>query len=467
MRQNTQQVCELLPNTFLEACRRNMPIRLSDRLRLRMSEPSVGMRLARGAFWSLISMVVVRFLGLAAAILVARLVGKTGFGEFGTIQSSIFMFGTFSGLGLGVTATKYVAELREKDAVRTGRIIALTGTLVWGTGLAVSCTLALLAPWLAIHVLASPHMAGMLQIAAIGLLAMTVNGAQIGVLTGLESFKTMAWVNCVSGVVSLPLMILLTWRLGVAGAMWGFAATQWLTWALFHFGLRAECKKHAIPFILDRTVRQEIPILWRYSIPAMIGGIIGGVATWAASAMLVNQPDGYAKMGAFTAANHWFTILLFLPGILGQVALPMLSERVGQDNLPQARKLLLTLVAINGGIVIPVAAIGALLSRHILLLYGPTYSDHWPTLALVFATVAIYSIQSTVWQLLTASGRMWTGLLMNLGWAIIFLGLTWLWIAQGDLGLAAARLAAYAAHSVWTLWFAYWFLGRKQRDHCS
>jgi len=38
------------------------------------------------------------------------LLGTVGFGELGVIQSTVGMFGVFAGLGLGMTATKYVAS---------------------------------------------------------------------------------------------------------------------------------------------------------------------------------------------------------------------------------------------------------------------------------------------------------------------------------------------------------------------
>ena len=36
------------------------------------------------------------------------------------------MFVVFSGLGLGLTATKYIAELKSKEPLRLGRLLMLT-----------------------------------------------------------------------------------------------------------------------------------------------------------------------------------------------------------------------------------------------------------------------------------------------------------------------------------------------------
>ncbi|NOZ40854.1 MAG: oligosaccharide flippase family protein [Planctomycetes bacterium] len=70
--------------------------------------------------------VISRGLMLVASILVARMLGKTVYGELGMIRSTVGMFGVFAGFGLGLTATKHVAEFRESDPERAGRIVGFT-----------------------------------------------------------------------------------------------------------------------------------------------------------------------------------------------------------------------------------------------------------------------------------------------------------------------------------------------------
>src|SRR5438105_966213 len=124
----------------------------------RIQTSPLGYRLAKGAFWSLAGTVVSRGLALFAWILVPRMLGTTAFGELGIIQSTIGLFGTFAGLGLGLTATRYVAEFRVKDPARAGRVIAFSTLTANLTGLAASIALLVLAPWLAVNMLAAPHL---------------------------------------------------------------------------------------------------------------------------------------------------------------------------------------------------------------------------------------------------------------------------------------------------------------------
>ena len=145
-------------------------------------------RFAKGAFWSLAGTIISRGLNLLSSVIVARFLGKIGFGELGMLQSTVGMFGVFAGLGLGMTATKYVAEFREKDKPKTGRIIALSSLVAFITGGLTTFVLLIIAPWLATKTLSASHLAHPLRIAAGLLFFGAINGAQTGALAGFEAF---------------------------------------------------------------------------------------------------------------------------------------------------------------------------------------------------------------------------------------------------------------------------------------
>ena len=71
-----------------------------------------------GAFWSVAGALISRGF-LAGGFAGVRVVpGQEGFGALGMIQSTAGMLGVLAGLGLGITATKYVSELRRLDPLR-------------------------------------------------------------------------------------------------------------------------------------------------------------------------------------------------------------------------------------------------------------------------------------------------------------------------------------------------------------
>src|SRR4051794_36362585 len=103
---------------------------------------SIRLRFAIGAFWSLMGAAGSRGLTLAASVLAARLLGTTGFGEVGMVQSTHGLFGVLAGTGLGLAATKYVAEYHATDRGRAGRCLALALRIAVGAGGAAALVLA-------------------------------------------------------------------------------------------------------------------------------------------------------------------------------------------------------------------------------------------------------------------------------------------------------------------------------------
>jgi O-antigen/teichoic acid export membrane protein len=154
---------------------------------------SLRRRLVTGAFWSLVGAGVSRGLTLGASVLAGRLLGATGFGELGMIQSTQGLFGVLAGAGLGLAATKHVAEYRAQDGPRAARCIALVTRIAIATGLAAAAGLLALAPWLADSVLEAPHLVGELQLATALVFLTAVNGDQTGALAGLGDFRTIAY----------------------------------------------------------------------------------------------------------------------------------------------------------------------------------------------------------------------------------------------------------------------------------
>ena len=431
----------------------------------RIEASSIASRLVRGTFWSLIGTVLARGLSVLASIVVARQLGKTGFGELGIIQSTVLNISIFVSYGLGMTATKHVAEFRTSDPERAGRILALSGATAAIAGAVLAGGLALGAPWLAERTLASPHLTGLLRVGALFLFLSALNGAQTGALAGFEAFRTIARVNLFTGIATFVCMVGGVLTAGLTGAVWGLVASTFVGWIVAHFAVRAEASRFNIPLSFN-GIRREIPILRSFSLPAILGSILYGPIGWVCSAMLVNQPDGYAQMGVFNATNQWFALIMFLPSILGQVVLPMLSESIGANDDARSRRILQLSVLTNAAAIIPLVLVASLLSPWLMSLYGTSFNSSWPVLVISLVTAGVLAVQLPVNQHLNAEGRLWAVFVMNLGWSVVFIGLTLLLIERGATGLVTARLIAYLFQSaiIVLLVFRYLKLRRKSEE---
>jgi len=429
----------------------------------RVEDSEIGYRLAKGVFWSMAGAVISRGLGIVSSVVVARTLGKVGFGELGIIHSTVMMFQLFAGFGLGLTATKYVAEHRRSDPLKAGRIIGMAWMVSAVTGGICAIALFIFAPWLAAHTLAAPHLSGLLQITAIALFITALNAAQGGALSGFEAFKTIATRNLIAGLFSFPIMITGVLLAGLKGAVWATVVSCAANWFICHLAVRKEARRFNVPLSFSGCL-QELPLLWRFSLPAVLGGMMVTPVNWACNALLVNQPDGYEEMGIFSAANQWYNMLLFLPGLLGSVVLPVLSERLGQKETKQSLKTMVLAIKVNALLVLPIVLFASIASPYIMSLYGEGFRSGWPTLVVVLLTAGLLAVQTPVGQIIAASGRMWIGFTMNFGWALTFILGTLLLIDNGSLGLATARAVGYILHATWTFAFAYFIISRKNTD---
>jgi len=423
----------------------------------RIEKSPLASRLATGVFWSMAGAVISRGLMLMASILVARMLGREVYGEFGMIQSTVNMFVVFAGFGLGLTATKHVAEFRQSDPERAGRIMALSGLFTLVAGTLVTVAVFIFAPWLATKTINAPHLAPLLRIGAFILLINGLNGAQTGALAGFEAFKTIAKVNLGVGLASFPLLVGGAYWGGLHGAVWALLLNMAVNWLLNHLALRKEAVRFGVPFAF-RGCTCEWPILWKFSLPAALGGFMVSPVLWGCNALLVNQPGGYGQMGIFDAANQWRMAVLFIPSMVGKIALPMLSNLNGLDDQVRYWKMLKYNIILNGGVGLAIALPIALLAPWIMQSYGEGFEEGcWVLVCLVFSA-ALIAINSVVGQAIASKSKMWVGLLLNLLWGITMVGIAYMFIQKGlgALGLALAYLIAYALHTLWVGTYCYY-----------
>ena len=431
----------------------------------RLQASPVGLRLASGAFWTLLGTVISRGLALLGSIVVARILGVTGFGELGVIQSTVGMFGVFAGFGMGVTATKYVAEHRNGDQEKAGRTMGLCFVLAIGGGGVLSAALFFMAPWLASHALSAPGLTAALQIASVILFLSTLSGVQTGILAGFEAFKAVAHVNLWSGVLLVPLIVLGSYSGGVHGAVWGLAAGTAITCALNQYFLRPEIKKSGIAVRFEGCLREN-SVIWSFSLPAMLSQITILPAMWLCNAILVNEPNGYAEMGIYNAANQWRMVLLLVAGTLNSAVLPVLAGLTGSSDRDQYMKVLLNGLLVNavaaGLLGIPLIVLSPLIMKS----YGPHFQSGYYVLSLLVVAGMIAAVLDVIGHSMAGQGRMWWGFSLNLLWACVLVGSAKMLSPWGALGIAAAMAIAYAVHFISVSLFTWATLSKRGAYSC-
>ena len=62
------------------------------------------------------------------------------------------------------------------------------------------------------------------------LLLGSLNGSQLGALSGFEAFERITQVNVLSALVTFPLVAIGAWRFDLEGALSGLVLGQVITW---------------------------------------------------------------------------------------------------------------------------------------------------------------------------------------------------------------------------------------------
>jgi O-antigen/teichoic acid export membrane protein len=368
---------------------------------------------------------------------------------YGMVQSTVGMLGVFAGLGLGLTATKYVAEFRSRDPERAGRIIALGCAVAVVSGGLLALALLAFAPVLAARTLNAPTLADELRIGSILLFFNALNGAQTGALAGFEAFRAIARINLIRGLIAFPITVATVLLWGLPGAIWALAITAGLTCLLSQLSLRRQCADFFIQ-VQFASGWAERRVLWTFSTPAFLSAALAGPAIWAATTMLVNQPGGYAEMGVYSAANQWRNAISFVPIALAQFALPLLSNLNGERDVSRHSKALRWNLILTAAAATALAVPIALAARYIMRLYGSGFQQGSFVLVLAAATAIIACINGVVGTAILSSGSVWIGFAFNGMWAALLLASCYRFVPTNlALGVAGSMLGASIVHTVW------------------
>lgn len=406
-------------------------------------------RFLYGSYWSLIGAGGTQVFTLLASVFTARVLGREAFGQFSLLMTTVVTAATLTGFGLGLTATRYVAHYRLETPGAVGGFIRFVMTVGWALSGVAGVAMGFSAPYLAKVLFGLPELEGSIRWAALYLLCTTVNGVQMGVLAGFENFRAIAAVNIARSVVTLLLTIPLVWLWSLKGAAAAMAIGAAFTYGLGSIQVASVSRTAGIRQALGIDWRHA-HVLWTFSAPSVLGGAAVSGVSWVASLWLSRQPDGYAEVGLFGAANQWRSAVAFLPAILSQPLLPLLSS-LADGARDSFRRLLLSSTILNGAVAASAGLVLLLAMPFVTATYGKDFSALDRVLAPLIAAAVISCAASAAGNALASQNRMWTGFALNLIWACCLLSVAAVAVpAAGARGLAYSFVASYLVHLLTT-----------------
>jgi O-antigen/teichoic acid export membrane protein len=402
-------------------------------------------RLASDAFWSLLGSVLGRLLALLAAIVVARRLGAAAFGEFNLVQTTTGMLMAFGGFGLNTTATKYLAGHYRGDPEAAGRVVALSGLLAALVGGGTGLLLASSAGWVAGSVLGAPQLATALRVGSLLLLLGPVNGTQLGVLMGLQRFRTIGVVTTLTSALSIPLLVGGAVLGGTLGCVVGLVASAAANNVVYAVAVHRATRACGVRPVYRQALR-EWRIVLSYSVPTTLGNLLLAPATWAASAVVANQPHGVRELGLFAAANQWRNAIVLVATSVGAVLFPLFAHLHDSGRARSFARAFWVSVVLTAAASFVAAGALAACSPWVMRVYGAEFREAVEVMVLLVAAGALAAPLAIVGHAIAGAGRMWLSFALNAGWATVLVGTTYLLRARGAYGLSIAYTAAYAVH---------------------
>ncbi len=422
-------------------------------------EPSLQNRMANGALWSVLGAGMASGLAMLSNIGCARILGSTRFGELGIVLVTTNLFTTVFTAGLSMTATRYVAELRNTEPKRAGVVIGLSTATSVIVGALIATGVSLLAPWASRHVLNAPNLSAPLILGSAAMFFAAINGSQTGTLSGFEAFNQIAMGNLIRGSFILILVTIGAWPQGLAGALAGYAGAGAVTAVFYQIVVRRECRRHSVP-ISYRFDRKAIALLWQFTVPVLLSNSSFTPAAWWSNVLLARR-SGYAEAGVFNAVYNWQMFVTFLSMAVSSIGLPMLSNVRGEGNPRKYKQCLKTNFVLISIPAIVVAIPVMLLSKHILRMYGPSFTHGAPALLLIAVSAVLTAINlpvgHAIWSLDATVAAM---LLSLLSGAALVLG-AYMLTPYGAVGLAAAYVFMGLVQTSANAPFTFWLLRKR------
>ena len=432
-----------------------MPSRLLDKLK----SSDIARRMANGAFWSFTGTALGKFLVLLSGIFCARILGQEVFGELGMVRSTIGMFIVLGTSGIGVTATRYIANYRRTDPEHAASICLLSNKFAWWAGLLVGVLMLLLSGVLATEALHSSALTTAVQLGAVMLFVSILNGAPNGILVGLEDFRSVAINTFIGSLCEAVFMVIGAWLYQLEGAILGFGIGVVALYVANSLSVSRDLNREHIVTQGKSIRREDWRLLYTYSIPATLSALTVAPVFFVIRSMLVSR-SGYAELGIFEAADQWKVIILFIPTTVSQIVLPILSSLLDVHKFKKTLGLNILLIAVVSTVI---ALAVALLSPLIMPLYGQTFTDLMPLTLLAVST--IFSAVSNVIEMsIYSRDKMWTCFGLNLVWAALLIGLSELFLSQG-MGASALALAVLLSYLLKTIYIGIYMMFLLKKDN--
>lgn len=353
--------------------------------------------LAKDSFWSVFGNGTGNFLLLIAGVLIARLLGKDLYGEYGMVKTTMFYIAGFASFGLSYTSTKFIAENISDNPERVNSVVSASLRISLSFSVVLSIVLVIFSKDIALFV-NEPSLILPFRYLGIIIILRALANTLNGLLGGFKKYKRIGINNIISGATLFVTGVIFTYFWGIIGSFIGLVLSQSILCILNIIVLIKETRKY--PSLRNSCVKEILV----FSIPVAIQELFFVICNWGVMLVLTKYAS-LGDVGVYSAAAQWYAVVLFIPTLLSNVVLSYLSGK--NKDKEQYADLFKKLILINIICAIIPFVIVFLFSGVITSFYGDDFSGLKKVLNLLLAGTIFACAAGVLQSDYLARGRNW------------------------------------------------------------
>ncbi|MDX1461567.1 MAG: oligosaccharide flippase family protein [Marinirhabdus sp.] len=279
-------------------------------------------KVLKGSFWLTLGSILSKGLVALAYLVLARILTVDAYGEYGMIKSTIDNFLIFASLGVGLTTTKYISELRKEYKEQASSILGTSLLVVGLLSLIVFLVLLLFSDYISSVILSNPTLETPLLLAGGVLIFVAMNGVILGAYLGMQEYRQVAIVNIIQGILLFGLLCAGGYYYGVVGAVLGNLLAMATVSLISFYILRKRVKRIGLKISIA-DFNSSLKTIYRFAIPASMGMILVAPSVWLLNTWLVNTPNGYYELGVYSAVMVFSMAIRTVNTSLSDTLLPI------------------------------------------------------------------------------------------------------------------------------------------------
>ena len=354
--------------------------------------------LAKDSFWAVFGNGFGTFLLLVGGIIIARLLGKDLYGEYGVVKTTMFQIAGFATFGLGYTSTKFVAEYLNTNKEQVKGVICSSITISFTTSFLLCLLLFFFATPLA-GFINEPRLSSAFQYLGVIIILRALSVTENGILSGMKRFQSMGINSIISGLCLLICGAVFTYFWSVQGSLLALLFSQLILLILNSICIYKETRDYP-----DSSNKNFMYILG-FSLPVSIQELSFTLSHWGAT-LLVTKYASLGEVGIYSAASQWGAIVLFIPGLLMNVVLSYLSDNAEENQTHQL--VFKRMIIVNFASSLIPFVIVLLFSNFIASFYGPTFQGLGLVISIIVLGTVFSSISNVYQSDMISLGKNWT-----------------------------------------------------------